>query len=181
MPTRLNRALQVRTADRLRASLARDEISGLPAAGTLSDTDQLELLEVGGGRIAAVAIYVEWQIDSVRYARAIHDMHAAVMNAVARIVDERVRRTDLLGSLSDDALVIFAPALDPIGGRSLAQRLRLLFADRLLEIDDVQVQLHVKVGFASRSAASPVGWTTQTLAGEARRNALDVPPIAIGA
>src|ERR1700682_5209518 len=130
MPTRLNRALQVRTADRLRASLARDEISGLPAVGALSNADDLELREVGGGRVAALVIQVEWDIDAVRYPRAIHEVHAIVMREVARIVDERVRRTDLLGALSADALVILAPALDAMSGQILAERLRTLFADR---------------------------------------------------
>ena len=44
MPARLNRALQVRTADRLRASLARDEGSGLPLVNALSEESLREAL-----------------------------------------------------------------------------------------------------------------------------------------
>ena len=66
-----------------------------------------------------------------------------------------------------------------MSGQSLTQRLRALFVERHLEVGDVQVQLHITVGFASRSAASPAGWTTQTLVEEAARNAADPPPIAI--
>jgi GGDEF domain-containing protein len=179
MPARLNRALQVRTADRLQSSLARDQISGLPVVGALSDDDQRELREVGGGRIAAIVFRVEWVIDAARHPRAMHEVQSLVMSEVARLIDVQVRRTDLLGSLSEDALVILAPALDPMSAQSLGERLRELFAGRQLELGGVQVQVRVKVGVASRSAASPAGWTTQTLAQEAERNASDLPPIAI--
>jgi len=179
MPLHLNRVLQVRTADRLRASLARDEMTGLPAVGALSDDDQRELREVGGGRIAAVAIIVVWAFDAVHLPPTIQEVQSLVMSEVARLVEEQVRRTDLLGSLSEEVLLILAPALDPLSGQTLAERLRDLFVDRHLEVGDVQVQLQVKVGVASRSAASPAGWTTQTLAREAELNASDLPPIAI--
>ena len=46
MPARIDRALQVRTADRLRASLARDESLGLPILSALSDADQRDSLTV---------------------------------------------------------------------------------------------------------------------------------------
>jgi GGDEF domain-containing protein len=179
MPAHLNRALQVRTADRLRASLRRDETSGLPVVGTLSDDQERELREAGGGRLAAVVINVAWTLDALHAPRAMNEVQGLVMREVARLVDQRVRRTDLLGSLSDDTLLILAPALDPMSGQSLAERLRDLFAEGHLEIGDVQAQLRVKVGIASRSVASPEGWTTRTLAEEARRNASDLPPIAI--
>jgi GGDEF domain-containing protein len=178
MPAHLNRALQVRTADRLRAGLARDELSGLPVVGALSDDDQRELREVGGGRLAAIVFRVAWVIDAAHSPRPIREVQTLVMGEVARLIDLQVRRTDLLGSLSQDVLVIFAPALDPMSGQSLAERLRELFAGRHLEIGDLRVTVRVKVGVASRSSASPVGWTTQTLAAEAERNASDLPPIA---
>src|SRR5450759_5416460 len=108
MPTRLDRALQVRTADRLRATLARDASSGLPIVGALSDNDQRELCQVGGGRLAAVVIHVEWIIDAVPHPRAVHEVQTLVMTEVARLVDEQVRHTDLLGSLRADALLILA-------------------------------------------------------------------------
>jgi hypothetical protein len=179
MPARLNRALQVRSAERLRSSLARDDISGLPAVGALSVDDQRELREVGGGRLSAIVFRVAWVIDPAHYPRPIREVQCLVMSAAARLIDEQVRRTDLLAALSEDAFVILAPALDPMSGQSLVERLRELFASRHLEIDDLQVQLRIKVGVASRSAASPAGWTTQTLAAEAERNASDLPPIAI--
>jgi GGDEF domain-containing protein len=178
MPARLDRALQVRTADRLRASLARDESSGLPIVGALSEDDQRELSAVGGGRLAAVVIHVEWTIDAAAYPRAIEDVRTLVMREVARSVNEHVRHTDLLGSLSADALLILGPGLDRMSGQSLTQRLRALFVESHLEVGDVQVQLRISIGFASRSAASPDGWTTQSLVDEAERNASDPPPIA---
>ena len=153
--------------------------SGLPIVGALSDDDQRELREVGGGRLAAVVIIVVWAFDVLHYPRTIQEVQSLVMSEVARLVEEQVRRTDLLGSLSEDVLLILAPALDPLSGQTLAERLRDLFVDRHLEVGDVQVQLRVKVGVASRSAASPAGWTTQTLAREAELNASDLPPIAI--
>jgi GGDEF domain-containing protein len=179
MPTHHNRALQVRTADRLRANLARDAMTGLPVVGALPEDDQRELCDGGGGRVAAVVILLEWTIDVLHRPRPIHEVQALVMTEAARLVGEQVRRTDLLGSLSDDALVIFAPALDPVSGHSLVERLRELFVDCHLAVGYVHVQLRAKVGVASRSAASPAGWTTQTLAEEAERNASEPGPIAI--
>jgi GGDEF domain-containing protein len=179
MSTAFNRALQIRAADRLRASLARDAISGLPLVGALSDLDQSELCAVGGGRLAAVVLHVAWSIAAVPHPRAVHEVHALVMNEVVRLVDEQVRRTDLFGSLRDDLLLILAPALDPLSSQSLAERLKDLLVDRQLALGDVHVQLRVKLGIATRSPSSPAGWTTQTLVAEAERNAADPPPIAI--
>src|SRR5579859_723186 len=127
MSARLIRALQVRAADRLRASLPRDDVSGLPAAGALSDDAQRDLCTVGGGRLAAVVIHLEWTVDPVRYPRASHEVQKLVIREVARLVEQHVRRTDLLGPLRADALLILAPGLDLISGQSLAERLRDLF------------------------------------------------------
>jgi GGDEF domain-containing protein len=178
MPARLDRALQLRTADRLRATLARDASSGLPIVGALAEDDQLELRTVGGGRLAAVVIRVEWSIDAVAYPRAIHEVRTLVMREVARIVNEHVRQTDLLGSLSADSLLIFAPGIDRMSGLSLAERLRALFVGRSLELGDVVVQARITIGFASRSTASLAGWTTDALVEEAERNTSEPPPIA---
>jgi len=178
MPTRLNRTLQVRTANRLRASLARDEISGLPVLDALAVDVQHELCEVGGGRLAAVLLHVEWALETVRYPLPTNEVQTLLIREVARLVEQEVRRTDLLGSLRADALLILAPGLDPMSGQSLAERLRGLFADRYLEVGDARMQLRVKVGFASGSAASAAGWTIQTLAEEAERDASDPPPNA---
>jgi len=178
MPARLDRALQVRIADRLRARLARDATTGLPDLGALSGDDQRELCEVGGGRLAAVLMRVHWTIDAAQHPRAMHEVQPRVMHAVARLVDEQVRRTDLVGSRHAEQLLILAPGLDPLSGQSLAQRLREGLADCRLELGDVRVQVRVSVGCACRSAASPVGWTTQTLADEAERQASDPPPVA---
>jgi GGDEF domain-containing protein len=179
MPPRLDRALQVRTANRLRASLARDEISGRPVLNALADDVQRELRDVGGGRVAALVIHVGGLVDMVPYPLAGREVRTLVMREVARLVDEQVRRTDLLGSLGAAALLILAPGLDPMSGQSLAQRLRDLFVNRHFEVGDSQMQLRITVGFASRSATSPVGWTIQTLAEEAERNASDPPPLAV--
>src|ERR1700736_3228064 len=97
----LNRALQVRTADRLRAKLARDEATGLPIAGALSEADQRELCEVGGGRVAAVAICIDAWTPFEMEPQLLHEAgeRTLVVREVARFVDERVRRTDLVGLL----------------------------------------------------------------------------------
>jgi hypothetical protein len=155
MPTGLNRALQVRTADRLRAGLARDELTGLPAVDALSDMDQEEMCEVGGGRLAAVAIRLEPSA-----------VHALALDEVVRLIDEHVRRTDLLAALHAGTLVVLAPGLDPVGGQRLAERLRDLLTNR-------QADLRVQVGAAYRSAASPQGWTIRALAAEAESHATE--------
>src|SRR5690349_3797386 len=121
MASNLNRALQVRTADRLRASLGRDEIHGLPVIDALSDADQRALCDVGGGRLAAVAIRVSSSVDEPR---------ALVAREVARLVAEQVRRTDLLGTLGSETLLILSPGLEPLGGQALAERLHDLLNER---------------------------------------------------
>src|ERR1700704_3183165 len=174
MPTGMNRALQVRAADRLRAALTTDALSGLPVIDALSELDQRELCEVGGGRLAAVAIQVSWRPGalSVRPGAVVGDppglpLQSLMVREVARLIDEHVRRTDLLGVLGTDTLLVLAPGLDPLSGRSLADRLRSFLADRMVEAGDAQVELLVKVGPPFRSAASPPGWTTRALAAEA--------------
>jgi GGDEF domain-containing protein len=174
MPTGMIRALQVRTADRLRASLVVDSLSGLPSIDALSEADQRELCDVGGGRLAAVAIQVSWR--AVEETRVLQ-LQALMVREVARLIDDHVRRTDLLGILGTDTLLVLAPGLDPLSGRSLADRLRTFLADRIVEAGGTAVELLVKVGAAFRSAASPPGWTTRALAAEAEIHLSGAPPI----
>jgi hypothetical protein len=170
----MNRALQVRTADRLRAALGSDAVSGLPVIDGLSELDQRALCEAGGGRLAAVSIRVTWRALEQLSAQQLDGL---TIREVARLLDDHVRRTDLLGVLAADTLLVLAPGLDPVSGRSLAERLRDLLADRLIEVGDAQVELRVKVGAAFRSAASPPGWTTRALAAEAERHSIEPRPI----
>jgi hypothetical protein len=164
MPMGLNRTLQVRTANRLRADLPRDASSGLPAIGALSELDQRELSEVGGGRLTAVAICV---VDSV------------MVGEVVRVVAAAVRRTDLFGWLNDETLVVLAPGLDPVAGQALADRLRDLFVDHDVEIDGQATSVQVEVGSAHRSGASGTGWTIRALTAEAElQAAAPLPPAA---
>ncbi len=172
MPTGLNRALQVRTADRLRAKLGRDEATGLPVVGALSEADRRELCEVGGGRVVAVAICVDLALP------ALGDARALVMRQVARLVDEKVRRTDLLGWLRAETLIVLAPGIDAVGGRCLANRLRSSLTNSHLEIGGPPIQLRVRVGCASRSHASPTSWTLAALGVEAEFQATEPAPIA---
>jgi hypothetical protein len=143
MPRSLNRALQARTADRLRADLARDEASGLPILATLSEVDQRELCDVGGGRIAAVAICVDGE-------------PALAVRELARLVEGHVRRTDLVGWLTAKTVLVLAPGLDALAGRALAARLQGVLLDQ-----------RVRIGSACRSAASPAGWAVSALGAEA--------------
>jgi hypothetical protein len=172
MPTGLNRALQVRTADRLRAELGRDDATGLPIVGALSEADRRELCDVGGGRVVAVAICVDGWTDQLRV------LGAVVMREVARLVDENVRRTDLLGWLSAETLIVLAPGIDAVGARSLAARLRATLVHTGVEITGTPVQLQIRVGCASRSQASPSGWTLSALGAEAEFNAAQAAPVA---
>ncbi len=178
MPARLNRALQRRIADRLRSSLARDERSGLPLVGALSDDDASELREVGGGRLAAIVLRVGWVVDATHDVLVIRETHSLVMREAARLIQEQVRRTDLLGSLSEDALLIVAPGLDRVSAVSLAERLRDRFAGRpVAVVGDAWAQLRLSVGVAFRGADSPPGWSIHLLTQEAERNAADPPPV----
>ncbi|MGI9148397.1 MAG: hypothetical protein ACR2IK_17920 [Chloroflexota bacterium] len=179
MPARLNRALQVRTADRLRASLARDPTSGLPVVDALSDDDERELREVGGGRLAAVVFCIERVVDRARSSSEVHEGQCLATREAAHLIGGQVRRTDLLGWFAADALVILAPGLDRVSAQALAERLGHLFADRRLAVGDPHAHLRVNIGVAFRSAASPAGWTALTLVQEAERNASNLSSIAI--
>ncbi len=171
MPIGLNRALQVRTADRLRAELGRDEATGLPIVGALSDADRRELCDVGGGRVVAVAICVDGL--SVPGGE-----RAAAMRGVARLVDKNVRRTDLLGWLGAETLIVLAPGIDAVGGRSLAKRLRSMLMDARIELAGSVLELRIRVGCASRSHASPASWTLAALGAEAELQASEPNAIA---
>jgi hypothetical protein len=148
MPTNLNRALQVRTADRLRASLARDEASGLPLIDALSDADEQELCEVGGGRVAAVAIRIA-PSGPGDVQEPVARSRTGMLREVARLVHQHVRRSDLLGSLDPDTLVVLAPGLDSTGGRHLVHRLRELLGTR------VHVEIGARHVYASRCSQKP--------------------------
>src|SRR5947209_5286142 len=106
MPISLNRALLVRAADRVRDALPRDETTGLPQVGRLAEAQQRELCDVGGGRLAAVAICAA----------------TVSLAEVARLLEPHVRRTDLLGVLDSAALMVLAPGLDPVSGQCLVER-----------------------------------------------------------
>jgi hypothetical protein len=167
----LNRALQVRTADRLRAELPREEATGLPIVGVLSEADRRELCGVGGGQVAAVALCLDaWPRDL----HVVQDLALLAREAV-RLMEEHVRRTDLLGWLNAETLLVLAPGLDIVGARSLAARLLGLLADRQLEIDGKSIELRVRVGCACRSQASAPGWTITTLGAEAQLQASEPP------
>ncbi|GAC1314322.1 MAG: hypothetical protein NVSMB2_03590 [Chloroflexota bacterium] len=140
MATSLNRALHVRVADRLRTSLVRHVASGLPDICRLSDVDQREFLDAGGGRLAVIALRLD----------------PTTLREVVRLVSEAIRRTDLFGALADDTLLILAPGLTPNDGDVLLARLRSLTD-----------HLHVRLGLAYRSSASVLMWTSRALAAEA--------------
>ena len=171
MPTGLNRALQVRTADRLRAELGRDEATDLPIVGALSEADRRELCDVGGGRVVAVAICVDGLC-------APGGQRALVMREVARLLNERVRRTDLLGWLGAQTLIVLAPGIDAVCGRSLAKRLRSMLVHAQIELGGTPLELRIRVGCASRSHASPSSWTLAALGAEAEFQASEPSAIA---
>jgi len=177
MPTGLNRALQVRTADRLRAALGRDEATGLPIVGALSEADRRELCDVGGGRVVAVAICVDGWTPLELRALDSDCERALVMREVARLVDENVRRTDLLGWLSAETLIVLAPGIDAVGGRSLATRLRTTLTGSHVELSGTPLELRIRVGCASRSYASPSSWTLAALGAEAEFQAAEPAPV----
>jgi hypothetical protein len=178
MPTGLNRALQVRTADRLRAELGRDEATDLPIVGSLSEADRRELCDVGGGRVVAVAICVDGWVPLELDLRVLGDERALVMREVARLLDENVRRTDLLGWLSADTLIVLSPGIDAVGGRSVAKRLQTTLVRARIEVAGMPLELRIRVGCASRSHASPAGWTLAALGAEAELHANEPSAIA---
>jgi PleD family two-component response regulator len=67
-----------------------------------------------------------------------------MLREVARLVHQHVRRTDLLGTLDSDTLLVLAPGLDSRGGRHMVHRLRKLLGSR------VDVEIGARHGNASR-------------------------------
>ena len=171
MPLGLNRALMVRTANRLRASLARDELSGLPLIAALTEADQRELLEFGAGHLAAVTLCLEASARasaasaSASDSRSAAELQRLALGEVARLVDAHVRRTDLLGLLDASTLLVLAPGLEPVGGGSLAERLRGLLASCSVEVEGELLPVSVAIGVTYRS--SPTGWTARNLPAQA--------------
>src|SRR5438477_7495197 len=132
MPSGFNRALQVRVANRLRAQLACDELSGLALLGDAGEGDLRELCDVGGGRLGGIAFAFPTSVSAAEIA--------------ARIGSE-VRRTDLLGLVEAGVALLLVPGLDPVGGQSL-----------VLRLDELLAGLDVGIGVAFRSNVSRAGW-----------------------
>jgi PleD family two-component response regulator len=101
-----------------------------------------------------------------------------VMREVARLIDENVRRTDLLGWLSAETLIVLAPGIDAVGGRSVATRLRLVLVRSEIELVGTPLELRIRVGCASRSHASPSSWTLSALGAEAEFQASEPNAVA---
>jgi hypothetical protein len=141
MSSGFNRALQMRVANRLRAELARDELSGLPLIDGLREVDQRELCDVGGGRVAALCISLPSSCERI--------------DALVEQISGEIRRTDLLAVLDPTLLVVLSPGLEPTGGQSLVDRLRDVCGHE------------VTIAIAYRSGASLAGWTARELAAEA--------------
>jgi len=102
------------------------------------------------------------EVDGPGSVRRAVDQPDAVLREVAWLVQEHVRRTDVLLGLASDTLLVLAPGLDAATGYGLAGRLERLLAER---------GLRAAVGVASRSPASHPDWTPQSLAGEAQQRA----------
>ncbi len=181
MSTGLNRALQVRTADRLRSELVRDEATGLPIVGALSESDRRELCDVGGGRVVAVAVCIDaWAPFEMEQLHVVHDddERAQVMREVVRLIEDNVRRTDLLGWLNAETLIVLAPGIDAVGGRCLAARLGVMLTESRVDIAGMPLALRARVGCASRSHASPSSWTLSALGVEAELHAGELLPVS---
>jgi hypothetical protein len=156
-----NRTLELRAMDGLRKRLA-DRVerggngrpaSGLPSVDSLAAADAWQLREVGAGRLAAVAVVVP---------------DAVALQAVIRLVEANVRRTDLLLARAEDTLLVLAPGLDPLGGQSLIARLEEVLHAHLADTPAGRPGL----GAAYQSPLSLTGWDIAQLADEARRRAL---------
>lgn len=134
MATSLNRALQVRVADRLRASLGRHVASGLPDLTSLTDVEQREIRDIGGGRLGVLVLRVD----------------AASAQEISLRLRDGIRRTDLFGALADDTLLVLAPGLTPEDGDVLVIRLRGL-------LDDLPARIGVTYhSSASDNLANPI-------------------------
>ena len=72
----------------------------------------------------------------------------ALVEAIGRLVNRRIRTDDVIGRFSDDRFVMLLRRLDSGLGRLIAAKLQSTAEERVAQLGDVGENLHVRVGLA---------------------------------
>lgn len=91
------------------------------------------------------------QVDRLARLADLHGagLRASVKQAVARLVRDKTRGSDLLGTTNDDRYLLVLPHTDLIQTRIVASRLHQLFTEVDVTLDGVPLQLTASVGITS--------------------------------
>ena len=91
------------------------------------------------------------QVDRLAQLSDLHGagLRQSVKQAVARLVKDKTRGSDLLGTTNDDCYLLVMPHTDQRQTRIVAERLNQLFSEVDVSVDGTALQLTVSVGLTS--------------------------------
>jgi diguanylate cyclase (GGDEF)-like protein len=91
------------------------------------------------------------QVDRLQQLVDLHgaELRTAVRGAIAKLVREKTRGSDLLGTTNDDRYLLMLPHTDLAQSRIVADRLQQLFGDIEIAVDGRALALSLSVGFAA--------------------------------
>jgi diguanylate cyclase (GGDEF)-like protein len=127
-----------------------DGLTGLANRRQCEETleDELARVERFGGALAVVVADLDWFKD-------VNDRHGhpagdAVLREFAVLLQETVRDVDLAGRWGGEEFVLVLPGTDLEGGAQLAERIRVLLAERvLLAVDGSPIPVTASFGVAA--------------------------------
>ena len=91
------------------------------------------------------------QVDRLAQLADLHgaELRGAVKQAVAQVVREKTRGSDLIGATSDDRYLLVLPHTDHEHTRLVAERLHHVFQDVEVTVDARPLHLSIQVGFTA--------------------------------
>ena len=91
------------------------------------------------------------QVDRLAQLVDLHgvELRSAVKQAVARVVREKTRGSDLIGTTSDDRYLLVLPHTDLHQTRIVAERLHQVFSDVDVRVDGRELHLSISVGMTA--------------------------------
>ncbi|MEA2614074.1 MAG: hypothetical protein QOI52_2033, partial [Chloroflexota bacterium] len=121
-------------------------------------TDELARVQRFGGSLAVVVADLDWFKD-------VNDRHGhpagdTVLRAFAELLQEELRDVDLAGRWGGEEFLMILPGTDLTGGARVAERIRVVFAGRImLALDGTPIPVTASFGVA----ASPPARTSSEL------------------
>jgi len=91
------------------------------------------------------------QVDRLAQLADLHgaQLRAAVKQAIARLVREKTRGSDLLGTTNDDRYLLVLPHTDLGQTRVVAERLHQVFSEMDVSVDGRELHLSISVGLTA--------------------------------